>query len=838
MKTRMRQFKYLGVWAVVVLALAAASLPAAAQVKPKAPPQKPTSPEACCRITSIDRVGPIDAIVTAKVNSSGQTFQFKVSNAALLNSLKVGQGIFANFKTQQVSLDGKDVVGSIVGVGAAPNNARGAAPAPHPGTSQGAAGGTAPPRAMMPAGGTPAACCGITSIDATKNVASAKENSTGRTFQFKANNPATMASLKVGESIYANFPKMQVSLDGKNVFGTILNIGQASISTASRQIAGLNLQPLPHAAFGPPQMIPATKSPVANPKAGGPRPYTRYSGTGGYTVVHLHGLEGIKGATGVPQGVKDFLYLHARTLPRGQVDNYIVNTQLAEKWFQDHPEPDFVKEAAAQSSSGCSDNRCNAFAWDCAVAFVQYGACETNRYAQDVLQAAKDEWDHITGQAAQLLGQAQACFQDQPLPVANGQVAFSIAPQFPLSFQQSGSTTNSFGKFSGNISGNATFGLPLDASFTAELEMFYIPCLPFAVRPKSIDADGTLGLSATLNATLKANGQFEQSFTFPPTGGVKIPIEVFPITIDGVPVGEMDVSLYLEGNVNLNGNGSLDGAVNMQAHEETAFGFSCNGGGCSGNAHRVSVPDTASESVQVQGRIQLKPAVYAALQLDFDWDLLSGRVGPEPYLLGEIYGCAAASGSQNTGGSSTSQEFHALTADVDWGIDLRGEVLAGDQQLWHSNWPPIKAREHLLFKPLAPSNALIPAIAGTTQAPLGQPAAYKVKMPACYPYTDQMEYQVQWTGGATATAPGPAVAQGGIVGGFRPVGLNFNGAGSASCTLQTGQADCWSDPLQDLPINLVWPTAGNYNLMVTPVRDKHGRVFGSSDASQVNVGVH
>lgn len=800
---------------------------------------KPVGP--CCEIISIDAA---TGVVTAKVKSTGQSFQFKVGEKALLNSLKVGQGVFTNFQTQQVSVDGIKPCGQITS-GPGPQSQMPIAKTP---TQREDNKSASPEQSELPSGtsGATQACCGITGIDATKNVASATEKRTGRSFQFKASSPAAMRSLKVGESIYANFRSMQVSLDGKTVFGTILRLGQPGISVAGKQIPGVNIAQLPHAAFGPPQMIPATKAPVANRQAGGPRPYTRYSATGGYTLVHLHGLAGIKSATGVPQGVKDFLYLHARTLAQGQVDNYIVNTQLAEKWFQDHPEPDFVKQAAAQSSSGCSDNRCNAFAMDCAVALVQYGACETNRYAQDVLNAARNEWNQITGQAAQLLGQAQACFQDQTLPVANGAVAFSVPLQFPLSFPASGSTKYSSGIFSGDISGNASFDLPLDANFAAQLKMFYIPCLPFAIRPASIEADGTLGLSAALTASLKATGQFNQTLRIPPTGGVKIPVEVFPITIDGVPIAEMDVSIYLEGSVNVTGNGSLDGALNLQAHEETAFNFSCNGGGCNGQAHRVSVPDTATESVQVQGRIQLKPAVYGALQLDLDWDLLSARAGPEPYLIGEIYGCAAASGSQSTSGGSTSQEFHALTADVDWGIDLRGEVLAGDQLLWHSNWPPIKAREHLLFKPLAPSNALIPAIAGTTQAPLGQPAAFKVKMPTCFPYTDQMEYHVQWTGGASSTgfaaasntSSSPNIPRQGLLEAVAVSGTQgISFSPPASCTLQSGQADCLSDPLKDLPFDLTWPTAGSYNLTVIPVRDKHGRIFDSSTASQITISV-
>src|SRR2546426_530740 len=72
---------------------------------------------ACCSITSVDaRAG----LVSAKVNATGQSFQFKPNSAALLSSLRVGEGVYANFSSRQVSLDGKTICCTIVAVGPAP----------------------------------------------------------------------------------------------------------------------------------------------------------------------------------------------------------------------------------------------------------------------------------------------------------------------------------------------------------------------------------------------------------------------------------------------------------------------------------------------------------------------------------------------------------------------------------------------------------------------------------------------------------------------------------------------------------------------------------------------
>jgi hypothetical protein len=65
----------------------------------------------CCEITNINtRTG----MVTAKVNATGQTFQFSMRNRAQLTQLQVGQAVYANLKANQVSLDGNTPAGMIL----------------------------------------------------------------------------------------------------------------------------------------------------------------------------------------------------------------------------------------------------------------------------------------------------------------------------------------------------------------------------------------------------------------------------------------------------------------------------------------------------------------------------------------------------------------------------------------------------------------------------------------------------------------------------------------------------------------------------------------------------
>ena len=64
-------------------------------------------------ITAVDAK---TGVVTARVNATGQQFQFKLSDPAQLNRVAVGQPIFVNLRARQVSLDGKSPAGIVVSV--------------------------------------------------------------------------------------------------------------------------------------------------------------------------------------------------------------------------------------------------------------------------------------------------------------------------------------------------------------------------------------------------------------------------------------------------------------------------------------------------------------------------------------------------------------------------------------------------------------------------------------------------------------------------------------------------------------------------------------------------
>jgi hypothetical protein len=66
---------------------------------------------ACCSITGIERG---TGVVSAKVNATNQAFQFKMNDARALASARIGQAVYANFRTGQVSLDGRSSCCTII----------------------------------------------------------------------------------------------------------------------------------------------------------------------------------------------------------------------------------------------------------------------------------------------------------------------------------------------------------------------------------------------------------------------------------------------------------------------------------------------------------------------------------------------------------------------------------------------------------------------------------------------------------------------------------------------------------------------------------------------------
>jgi len=151
-------------------------------------------------ITVIDKS---KRVITAKVDSSGQLFQFTPASNAEFNLLKEGQTVFANFDARQVFFEGGHLAGKITNVPSPKKKGPVAEGLPAHNDLKGWNKGV------------------ITNIDRSSGIITVKDNATGQSFQFRVANVGIVGQLHLRQSILANFTGRQVSLDGKVAIGAI-----------------------------------------------------------------------------------------------------------------------------------------------------------------------------------------------------------------------------------------------------------------------------------------------------------------------------------------------------------------------------------------------------------------------------------------------------------------------------------------------------------------------------------------------------------------------------------------------------------------------------------------
>lgn len=684
--------------------------------------------------------------------------------------------------------------------------------------------------------------CSITAIDARAGVVSAKVNASGAAFQFRVTDAKLLAGLHVGQAVYANFTTRQVSLDGKRMLGGIISPPQAAAPVTPRakstpppaSPAAVSLQnnqniaqtkPLPTISYGTPHPITSKGGPVSELRA----PRWQQRSLGGATVAHVKGVDGLEQVQGIPDGVKNLLGIHVRALPAGESDHYIINVAQAQEWIKTHPIPAHVKPADVKTGDGHSG--CHVVSWHCAEESAKHAADEASRQADLVRNTAQHDWKHWGTELTNDWHELAGCLEDKTLHLDNIPVKFSITPQMDINAQTQGTTKSGF---SGSISGTLGLATQVDSNMLASLDVFYIPCLPFVVRPKAMGSVGTLGVTPKLIASLKANGKFDKTFDIPPTGDPHIPIEAIPIVIAGVPVAELDISVHFEGNIEVGGQGQLTAGFEVDDPHQFAVDFICDGHGCGkgpGKAPTVNQdPPTITETYKLEGNAFVKPDIYVALEMNFDVDAATVRIGPQPYLLAQINGCGTATSTtaiRPTSTTTTTTESHALVSDLDWGMILRTEFLVAGTKEGQGWNPTLVGQSHLWFKDLWPggSNALIAGVTSSAQLPgraafgnagpsrPGKTSTFGVKMPACYPFTDSMQYTVMLPAGATGVA-------------------------TSQCSWRGVQGLCTGNPTKALAFTVNWPAAGTYSLTVTPTRDTpHHREFKPPTATTANVTV-
>jgi Cu/Ag efflux protein CusF len=179
--------------AQVVLSGLLISLLAAGSADAQKVSTKSSEMEPCCNITAIDTG---NGLITAQTKA-GNAFQFKVSDAVLLKSLKLGQGIRADFGAGKVTVNGATPCCSII----RPAEPAGKQVKPAEPANNGNVNPAEP-------------CCAITAINSATGIVTASDAKTGRLFRFEVKDAALLKTLKAGQKVFADFGTSKVRIHG------------------------------------------------------------------------------------------------------------------------------------------------------------------------------------------------------------------------------------------------------------------------------------------------------------------------------------------------------------------------------------------------------------------------------------------------------------------------------------------------------------------------------------------------------------------------------------------------------------------------------------------------
>src|SRR5215210_602815 len=357
-------------------------------------------------------------------------------------------------------------------------------------------------------------------------------------------------------------------------------------------------------------------------------------------------------------------------------------------------------------------------------------------------------------------------------------------------FDLGGGFTGSF-----NIVGDLDGQVNLEVKFAIKRKKVIFKCVPWSASFKTarVSGNATSDAGITLTGTVNYQGNFGPwEIAKPELFSVTFPIGPVPVTIGfNLPVtAGLGLTSAVTGTVNYNGTHVATGT----------FDYTCTLKSCTGTSNFSNVWEKgATQTITggVDGRIKPSPWIDIAFRayLYTEW-IANAQVGVRPYLLGDLWGytgnfCgdAAADGYFET--------VRALTFDLDTRIDWTARASAFGASPWQKTLKTGSV-SHFGFYDLINSSAMQPHFHGPASLYTGDPGGYKVRMRPCWPYTENVTYQINWGDGAAAQ--------------------ELQGA-----------------PATELTPNHTWTTAGSKAASVTAVKDAHGRTINQSTPRTIEV---
>jgi hypothetical protein len=352
------------------------------------------------------------------------------------------------------------------------------------------------------------------------------------------------------------------------------------------------------------------------------------------------------------------------------------------------------------------------------------------------------------------------------------------------------------GGFSGTFSATAHIAGTVNADLSFEIKRKNVLgyCVPYSAKFKTLHAYG----NATSNGGLNLTGTLNYSGNFGPWNLAKPTLYEFWVYPYGVPV-KIGFNLPVTSALSLNATatGTLD--YNATHVATGSFDYTCTLDDCTGTHTFENTPDSSDQEFTggVSGHIKPVPYLDVAVRAYLYSDsIVYAQIGVRPYLLGDLWGYAGNS-CGDADGDAVNETVHALTFDLDRRIDLTGKAGILGDDVWDRTLRTGSVK-HVGFYDLIGSSAMQPQLQGPGALDPGFAGQYKLKIRPCWPYTDQVTYQVDWADG------------------------------SAAQTLQGA-------PGTDVQVSHSWATAGSPTVNATSVSDAHGRALNQSYSRTIQV---
>lgn len=359
-------------------------------------------------------------------------------------------------------------------------------------------------------------------------------------------------------------------------------------------------------------------------------------------------------------------------------------------------------------------------------------------------------------------------------------------------FTQSGGLNGTF-----TVAGDLTGTVTGEIHFEVKRKKVLFWCVPYGVKFKNVHVFG----SAATNSTITATGTLNYAHSFGPSQVSKP--ELFTYTYRVYGIIPVTIGFNLPITAGLNVSATTTGTINYSGTHAFAgsFDWTCTLDDCQGTSSFTNTPSSTSQSFTAGVNGHIKPEPYANVSLRaylYSESIAYAQAGLEPHLLGDLWAYAGNTCGDGDG-DGVNEPVNALTFDLDSRVDVTGQASVFGNSPWKRtfNTGPL---HHVGFYDLrgAASTAMTPELRGPASAKVGTAGSFTAKMRSCWPYTENVTYQINW--------------------------------GDGSATQQLTSA-----PATAATFTHTWSTAGTPTVTGTALSDQHGRMINQGTSRNLPV---